>query len=387
VPILSGYFFDLGGCYKVIPVVLRRTAGPSGSEIVFPGGDLSSDAEMIMTEAVSIDASSAVRRGDCVPLWSRVLELNPKAVVLQIEAASHVEPWLKVIEVWRSRIDAATVQPAVLVQLTTGDVASFGPELMVRALDSGVDDLVIAKQDSPELMLRLVQAVRFRAMTQHLQATNRQLAHLSCTDDLTGLLNMRSFKPQLASANQHCRDGRYAMAVVMMDIDFFKQVNDRNNHMVGSDVLRAVGHLLREWNSGDVAQSFSRAARYGGDEFVFCFSAESVGDAFDAVNALRELIAGQTFLTHGRVVRVTASFGISWSPARLHIDSGRMLEGADAMLYRSKAGGRNCVSAIDLGNPVDFNHVGRTNLIDWNAGRDDDRVSRVDQSEIFKKVG
>lgn len=348
---------------------------------------MSRDAEMIMTGSVSIDASSAARRGDCVPLWSRVIAQNPKAVVLQIEVASHVEPWLKVIEGWRARMDVAKDQPAVLVQLTTGDVESLGPELMLRALDSGVDDLVIAKQGSPELILRLVQAVRFRAMTQHLQATNRQLAHLSCTDDLTGLLNMRSFKPQLASANQHCRDGRYAMAVVMMDVDFFKQVNDRHNHMVGSDVLRAVGHLFREWNSGDLAQSFSRAARYGGDEFVFCFSAESMGDAFEAVDALRKLIAGQAFLTHGRVVHVTASFGLSWSPAGLQMDSGRMLQSADAMLYRSKASGRNCVSAIDLGNPVDFNHVGRANLIDWNPGRDDDRISRVDQSEILKKVG
>ena len=112
-----------------------------------------------------------------------------------------------------------------------------------------------------------------------------------------------------------------------------------------------------------------------------------MGDAFEAVDALRKLIAGQAFLTHGRVVHVTASFGLSWSPAGLQMDSGRMLQSADAMLYRSKASGRNCVSAIDLGNPVDFNHVGRANLIDWNPGRDDDRISRVDQSEILKKVG
>ncbi len=348
---------------------------------------MSSDAEMIMNDAVSLDASSALRRGDCVPLWSRVIAQNPKAVVLQIESAAHVDPWLDVIEVWRSGMDGAAVQPAVLVQLTSGNVASLDAELMVRALDSGVDDLVVAKHGSPELVLRLVQAVRFRAMTQCLQATNRELAHLSCTDDLTGLLNMRSFKPQLAAANQHCGDGRYALAVVMMDIDFFKQVNDRNNHLVGSDVLRAVGHLLREWNSGDLAVSFSRAARYGGDEFVFCFSAESMQESFKAVDALRKVIAGQAFLTHGRVVHVTASFGISWAPAGLQMDSGRMLQSADAMLYRSKAEGRNCVSSIDLGNPVDFNHVGRTNLIDWNAGRDDDRISRVDQAKILKKVG
>ncbi len=348
---------------------------------------MSNDSEMILTESVSIDASSAVRRGDCIPLWARVMAQNPKAVVLRVETASHVDAWFDVIEVWRSGIDVATVQPAVLVQLTTGDVAAFGPELMVRALDSGVDDLVIAKQGSPELTLRLIQAVRFRAMTQHLQETNRQLAHLSCTDDLTGLLNMRSFKPQLASANQNCRDGRYAMAVVMMDIDFFKQVNDRNDHLVGSDVLRAVGNLIRDWNNGDLAQSFSRAARYGGDEFVFCFSSASMPEASESVEALRKLIASQAFLTHGRVVHVTASFGISWSPAGLQIDSGRMLQSADAMLYRSKADGRNCVSAIDLGNSVDFNHVGRTNLLDWNAGRDDDRIAGVDQAEVLKKVG
>lgn len=312
---------------------------------------------------------------------------NPEAIVLQMDSSSDVDPWLGVIESWRSEVDVATIQPAVLMQLTLGDGVAFSPDLMVRALDSGVDDLVLAKHGAPEMVLRLLQAIRFRAMTQQLRASNRELVHLSCTDDLTGLLNMRSFKPQLASASQFCRDGRYGLAVVMMDIDFFKLVNDRNNHLVGSDILRAVGHLLREWNHGEVADSVSRAARYGGDEFVFCFSMESPVEACCRIDGLRKSIAAQAFLSHGRVVHVTASFGVSWCPAGLAIDSGRMLQAADAMLYRSKASGRNCVSGIDLRNAVDFDHVGRTNLVDWNPSRDDNRLPRIDQSKIFKKVG
>ncbi len=340
-----------------------------------------------MSDVVTIHASSAARRGDALALWARVISRNPEAVILRMDSLLDVDPWLEVIKPWRAGIDAAAIQPAILLQLIPGDKSLLCPETMVRALDSGIDDLVVAKNHAPELQARLVQAMRFRAMTHQLRTSNRELTNLSYTDELTGLLNMRAFKPQLVSASQLCGDGKFGMAVVMMDIDYFKLVNDRNNHLVGSDILQAVGNVLRPWNNGELTENFSRASRYGGDEFVMCFSVESAVEACMRIDNLRKAVANQTFLSHGRVVHLTASFGISWCPAGKSIDSAKMLQAADVMLYRSKADGRNRVTAVDLGNPVDLDHVRRSDLVDWNAGRNDDRFTRVDQAKIFKKVG
>lgn len=339
--------------------------------------------------ATTLDGSGALARGDLVAQWALAVAGDPRAIVVTLNATQDAAPWMNLLASWRSSLDPASRQPAVILHVRDTGADQHG-NLMLQAIDSGVDDVVTGPGGAGEITMRITRAVRFRDMTTQLCASNRELTRLCSTDDLTGLLNMRAFRPQLVSSLRRLDKTGHGLAVVMMDVDLFKQVNDGNNHLVGSDILRSVGGLIRTWcETADPGET--RAARYGGDEFAFYFEAASPEIAFSRVDELRRLISGQVFLSHGRVVRVTASFGICWVAPGTGLELTGALGSADAMLYRSKALGRNQVSIVDSGvvsgNPVDLDHVRRPDLVDRNTGSDHDRLTRVDEAEVLQKVG
>ncbi len=350
---------------------------------------------------LKIDGSPVMSGGDALAALSRAAMSCPEAILVQVDSVEAAGDWFGRVKAWRASIDPAVAQPAVILHVSGEQAGAEGgragtdlSDLMLRGLDAGVDDVVIAARSSQELDMRVAHALRFRAMTRQLRARNTELARLNDHDDLTGLLNMRAFRPRLGKMLCGSEDEIRGTAVVMMDVDWFKLVNDRNNHLVGSDVLRSIGDVVREWakesgfdGSGTSIMKPFVAARYGGDEFAMAFAAESSTGALLMVDRLRRMISQQVFLSHGKVVRVTASFGVSWRAPGTSVDLTRALSAADAMLYRSKEFGRNLVSVMDLRDPVDLDHVGRSHLIDRNASRDDNRLAGVDESEVLQKVG
>lgn len=152
---------------------------------------------------------------------------------------------------------------------------------------------------------------------------------LARTDPLTGLPNRLALSEMLEEASQHMFD----LYVVLLDIDHFKQINDRYGHDVGDQVLKEVGRRLRSsLRMGDML------GRWGGEEFMIVMRGESQHDVLAAVERLREVIA---FWPFDEVGAVSASFGV----AEGHIGDSihNLLERADKALYQAKHLGRNRV--------------------------------------------
>jgi diguanylate cyclase (GGDEF)-like protein len=156
-------------------------------------------------------------------------------------------------------------------------------------------------------------------------------------DELTGLLTYESFRTALAWELARYASSAKGCAVVMMDLDDFKQTNDTYGHLAGSFVLRGVGAVIR----GNLRQ-FDVAARYGGEEFVAYLPETEPAEALTAADRLREVLGEQTFEHQEHVIRTTISMGISHFP-----EDGSSLEqlihAADLRLYRAKRGGKNQV--------------------------------------------
>jgi diguanylate cyclase (GGDEF)-like protein len=154
------------------------------------------------------------------------------------------------------------------------------------------------------------------------------------SDGMTGLLNQRTFRERLSGVLSRL-DSRYECAVIMIDIDHFKRINDTYGHPAGDDVLRKVAKIIKK-----TIRKADMAARYGGEEFALYLYQADREKALHAAERLR-LIIGQTrFEFGGKEVGITASLGIACYPSDGR-DSREILERADEALYRSKQGGRN----------------------------------------------
>lgn len=169
--------------------------------------------------------------------------------------------------------------------------------------------------------------------TRELVAKNAELEVLSVTDRLTGLFNRRKLDAVLDEEVALTRRYGSGFAVVLIDIDHFKQINDTWGHAAGDEVLVALAQLLRE-----CTRAVDAVARYGGEEFVIVCRHPQPGSCRTVADKLRQRIAAHVF---PHVGHLTASFGIAaYKPDE---DVATLLGRADAALYRAKKGGRDRV--------------------------------------------
>jgi diguanylate cyclase (GGDEF)-like protein len=163
-------------------------------------------------------------------------------------------------------------------------------------------------------------------------------------DGLTGLANRRHFEDQLAA--ELARSERFGgpLAIVLADLDDFKDVNDRYGHPVGDVVLCEFGRTLE-----DEIRDVDLAARWGGEEFALLLPSTDLGGAAQVAERIRAALEGRLVLTaDGERIRVTASFGVAAAPEAGSADE--LLGSADAALYEAKRSGKNRVAS--LGEPV-----------------------------------
>jgi diguanylate cyclase (GGDEF)-like protein len=168
---------------------------------------------------------------------------------------------------------------------------------------------------------------------EHLEALTLRAA----TDGLTGLANRKAFLARLEEDVARL-DGRHPAAVVMLDIDHFKRINDTYGHPYGDEVLRRVAGIL-----GKAVRKGDAAGRYGGEEFVLYLHMADPDKAREVAERFRRMIRQARFRNEGREVVVTASLGVACSPA--HGKSAEeLVRCADAALYLSKQRGRDRVT-------------------------------------------
>jgi len=191
----------------------------------------------------------------------------------------------------------------------------------------GATVLACCSVDMTEQVLR---ERHLQQVTEELEEANRKLSSLALTDALTGLWNRRAFDSRLETAVMSTQRSKQPLALMMLDVDHFKKVNDQFGHPYGDDVLRHVAAILnRSTRSDDVA------CRFGGEEFAILMP----GTDRDGAIALGERIRDAMHSFVWEKSPVTISMGISLFEA--HQSSDDLVDNADAALYAAKKGGRD----------------------------------------------
>jgi diguanylate cyclase (GGDEF)-like protein len=166
-----------------------------------------------------------------------------------------------------------------------------------------------------------------------------RLRLLTTLDTLTGALNRSALEVQGQRIIQRARQGHRAVAVVMIDADHFKDINDTWGHPTGDAVLRHLTTVLSaQMRPVDVV------ARYGGEEFVLVFDGLNLGGAMSVAERLRRTIEQETLTIDAHAIRYTVSMGVASSDEHGH-ELQKLISKADSALYQAKKAGRNCVLA------------------------------------------
>ena len=177
-----------------------------------------------------------------------------------------------------------------------------------------------------------------------LESANAQLEALSLEDDLTGIANRRSFERALTDEWNRARRHEQPLSLILLDLDHFKELNDRRGHPAGDDCLRRVGAFLNE----TVRRSGELVARYGGEEFAILLPGTDGEGAIRFAETLREGIERLGIpYGNGAQRRVTASCGVSAIIPAGPVSSEHLVAQADRALYAAKHSGRNCVRVAD----------------------------------------
>ncbi|SEO93258.1 response regulator receiver modulated diguanylate cyclase [Salinihabitans flavidus] len=215
-------------------------------------------------------------------------------------------------------------------------------DTLIDALDLGASDVLAEGFDAEELALRLSTQVQRKRLADRLRADLRDGLRAAVTDPLTGLYNRRYALPHLDRMARNAQTSRRDFAVMVADLDYFKQINDRHGHAAGDAVLREVARRMR-----DNLRAVDLLSRIGGEEFLIAMPDTGKAAATHTADRLCRTIRDTpvTLPGSGRQVPVTISIGVvmGGALASCRDEAARLLEQADRALYTAKAHGRDKV--------------------------------------------
>src|SRR5450631_4148623 len=212
---------------------------------------------------------------------------------------------------------------------------------LLRGLEIGVNDYLLRPVDKNELLARARTQIRKRRYTDHLRDNVQNSIEAAITDALTGLHNRRYMESHLGTLAEQASSRGKPLALMMIDIDFFKSINDNYGHDAGDDVLREFAVRIRKSIRG-----IDLACRYGGEEFVIVMPETDLHVAGMVAERLRRAIAGEPFAVNKATKRIEVTISIGLSTLEIKGEPvADVLKRADTALYRAKHDGRNRVVA------------------------------------------
>jgi len=210
---------------------------------------------------------------------------------------------------------------------------------LVRGLEIGINDYLMRPIDKNELLARVRTQVRKKRYADLLRDNVQSSIEMAITDALTGLHNRRYMETHLGTLVEQAAQRGKPLSLLMLDIDFFKSVNDTHGHDAGDDVLREFALRVRR-----SVRNIDLACRLGGEEFVIVMPETDMQVAAMVAERLRRRIAGEPFPVQqgAKLLNITLSIGLA-SLASAADTPEMILKRADQALYRAKRDGRNRV--------------------------------------------
>jgi diguanylate cyclase (GGDEF)-like protein len=264
-----------------------------------------------------------------------------------LRLVAEVNPSLVLLDVVMPRFDGYKIAAAIKAQ------PRFVPVILLTALNdvdskrrgqaAGADDFLSKPVAQDELQIRIAAMLRIKSLTDALDTANRRLSELADIDGLTQIPNRRRIEEWLA--NEYARSKRYQrrMAVLLLDIDHFKRINDTFGHAAGDAVLRTVAQALAQ----TVRQS-DHVGRWGGEEFLVVAPEVEPPGVRALGERLRRRIEAATTAVEGGVPATISVGALAWD-GRFEADMAALVKQADEALYEAKDGGRNRVVFRKLG--------------------------------------
>jgi diguanylate cyclase (GGDEF)-like protein len=206
----------------------------------------------------------------------------------------------------------------------------------VEGLRIGADDYVTKPFDEKELIARVSAMLRIKRLHDEMQHSKQKLEDLAVHDELTGVYNYRYLHSRLTEEFRRAERYQDPLTCVMVDIDFFKHVNDLHGHSFGDEVLRGVAQVIKAG-----VREVDVVARSGGDEFLLIVPSTHQSGALVLAERTWKDVAAAEFKSGPHSVKLTVSIGIASFPSKDVRTKDALLKSADQALYQAKREGRN----------------------------------------------
>ncbi|HEY7724337.1 MAG TPA: diguanylate cyclase [Anaeromyxobacteraceae bacterium] len=266
----------------------------------------------------------------------------PDAVLLALKGLPDLSgsDVLRAAKSWASRSELTL--PVIVVSAAT-EIADR-VEALTRLY---ADDYLTKPFAEAEILARVQVQLRIKSLQDDLRAAQRELERLSITDGLTGINNHRHFQARLREEVSRAQRYGSPLSLVMLDLDHFKEVNDRWGHPFGDQVLRGTAELIRQ-----ALRDVDLCARYGGEEFAVLLPETPPQGAVLVARRIRRQVSERVYALDGargsgggspKELQVTCSAGVASYPSPGATTPETLVRRADEALYQAKESGRNAV--------------------------------------------
>ncbi len=191
-------------------------------------------------------------------------------------------------------------------------------------------------------------SLELKAALNELSDANKKLEEKANVDGLTGIKNRRYFDERFKEEWQRAHRNHLPISVLMVDIDYFKKINDRYGHLVGDECLKSVAQTIRS----TVKRSIDTVARYGGEEFSILMQATSVAEATKLADLIRTEVESNGLNIDEEIIRFTVSIGVATLVPKYTDEPEIVISRADNAMYQAKDNGRNQVVVYTNSNSV-----------------------------------